>query len=90
MFSLDRIIPLARRYRELRRKKNEVLDLSPTIRSWVPVDIADAPATLSAVEGFPDWYQATATPAPPIRDQRPIAKRPPAILACFVAGSASF
>ena len=46
MFSLDRILPLARRYRELRRKKDEVLDLSPMIRSWVPVDIADAAATL--------------------------------------------
>jgi SWI/SNF-related matrix-associated actin-dependent regulator 1 of chromatin subfamily A len=43
----------------LRREKDEVLDLPPKIRSWVPVDISDASAALSAIEGFLDWYQAT-------------------------------
>jgi hypothetical protein len=64
MFSSERILPLARRYRELRRKKDEVLDLPPKIRSWVPVDISNAPAALSAVEGFLDWYQGTDPSAP--------------------------
>jgi hypothetical protein len=31
----------------LRRKKDEVLELPPKIRSWVPVDISDAPGSLS-------------------------------------------
>jgi SWI/SNF-related matrix-associated actin-dependent regulator of chromatin subfamily A-like protein 1 len=48
----------------LRRKKDEVLDLPPKIRSWVPVDIRDAPAALSAIESFLDWYQGT-DPAQP-------------------------
>src|SRR6516165_6545350 len=48
----------------LRRKKDEVLDLPPKIRSWVPVDISDAPAALAAVEGFLSWYQATDPAAP--------------------------
>jgi SWI/SNF-related matrix-associated actin-dependent regulator 1 of chromatin subfamily A len=48
----------------LRRKKDEVLDLPPKIRSWVPVDISDAPAALAAVEGFLSWYQTTDPAAP--------------------------
>ena len=48
----------------LRRKKDEVLDLPPKIRSWVPVDISAAPAALSAVENFLAWYQGT-DPATP-------------------------
>jgi SWI/SNF-related matrix-associated actin-dependent regulator of chromatin subfamily A-like protein 1 len=43
----------------LRRKKDEVLDLPPKIRSWVPVDISAAAAALSAIETFVTWYQAT-------------------------------
>lgn len=43
----------------LRRKKDEVLDLPPKIRSWVPVDISTAAAALNAIEGFLDWYQST-------------------------------
>ena len=48
----------------LRRKKDEVLDLPPKVRSWVPVDISAAPAALSAVENFLAWYQATDPAAP--------------------------
>src|SRR5262249_27944628 len=48
----------------LRRKKEEVLDLPPKIRSWVPVDISDAPAALAAVEGFLSWYETTDPAAP--------------------------
>ena len=48
----------------LRRKKDEVLDLPPKIRSWVPVDISAAPAALSAVENFLAWYQGTDPAAP--------------------------
>jgi SWI/SNF-related matrix-associated actin-dependent regulator 1 of chromatin subfamily A len=43
----------------LRRKKDEVLDLPPKIRSWVPVDIGDSPSALTAIESFLGWYQAT-------------------------------
>lgn len=43
----------------LRRKKDEVLDLPPKIRSWVPVDVFDHPAALNAVEDFLVWYQRT-------------------------------
>ena len=48
----------------LRRKKDEVLDLPPKIRSWVPVDISAAPAALLAVENFLAWYQGTNPAAP--------------------------
>jgi SWI/SNF-related matrix-associated actin-dependent regulator 1 of chromatin subfamily A len=43
----------------LRRKKDEVLDLPPKVRSWVPVDISGAAAALNAVEAFLAWYQGT-------------------------------
>ncbi len=43
----------------LRRKKDDVLDLPPKIRSWVPVDVSDHPAALNAVEDFLFWYQGT-------------------------------
>jgi SWI/SNF-related matrix-associated actin-dependent regulator 1 of chromatin subfamily A len=43
----------------LRRKKDEVLDLPPKIRSWVPIDISGSPAALKAIEGFLDWYGRT-------------------------------
>jgi SWI/SNF-related matrix-associated actin-dependent regulator 1 of chromatin subfamily A len=48
----------------LRRKKDDVLDLPPKIRSWVPVDISGSPAALSAVESFLSWYQTTDPEAP--------------------------
>jgi SWI/SNF-related matrix-associated actin-dependent regulator 1 of chromatin subfamily A len=43
----------------LRRKKDEVLDLPPKVRSWVPVDISGAASALNAVETFLEWYQTT-------------------------------
>jgi SWI/SNF-related matrix-associated actin-dependent regulator 1 of chromatin subfamily A len=48
----------------IRRKKDEVLELPPKIRSWVPVDLSDAPAALSAVESFLGWYESTDPAAP--------------------------
>lgn len=48
----------------LRRRKEEVLDLPPKIRVWTPVDLSDAPAALSAIEGFLSWYNATDPAAP--------------------------
>jgi SWI/SNF-related matrix-associated actin-dependent regulator of chromatin subfamily A-like protein 1 len=43
----------------IRRMKDEVLDLPPKVRSWVPVDIANSKAALNAVEGFLSWYSET-------------------------------
>ena len=43
----------------IRRLKDEVLDLPPKVRSWVPVDIANSKAALNAVEGFLSWYSDT-------------------------------
>ena len=43
----------------LRRRKEEVLDLPPKVRSWVPVDISGSTQALNAVESFLSWYQAT-------------------------------
>jgi SNF2 family DNA or RNA helicase len=43
----------------LRRKKDEVLDLPPKIRSWVPVDLTDSPAAVKAIHGFLEWYRVT-------------------------------
>ena len=43
----------------LRRRKEEVLDLPPKVRSWVPVDISEQTTALNAVETFLNWYQAT-------------------------------
>ncbi len=41
----------------LRRKKDDVLDLPPKIRSWVPVQI-DAVSALKAYRDFVEWFQA--------------------------------
>ena len=43
----------------IRRKKEEVLDLPPKIRSWVPVDISGSKAAFNAVERFLNWYAGT-------------------------------
>ena len=43
----------------IRRKKEEVLDLPPKIRSWVPVDISGSKAAFNAVESFLNWYAGT-------------------------------
>jgi len=43
----------------LRRKKDEVLELPPKIRSWVPVDISGSMLAIKAVGNFMDWYRAT-------------------------------
>jgi len=48
----------------LRRNKDDVLDLPPKVRSWVPVDISEHMAALNAVEAFLMWYQST-DPAKP-------------------------
>ncbi len=43
----------------LRRMKDEVLDLPPKVRSWVPVDISGSAAALNAIDGFLSWYVDT-------------------------------
>jgi hypothetical protein len=49
----------------LRRRKDEVLDLPPKVRSWVPVDISSAAAALNAVEAFLLWTPAAGFLLPP-------------------------
>ncbi len=43
----------------IRRLKDEVLDLPPKVRSWIPVDISGSKASLNAIEGFLSWYVGT-------------------------------
>jgi SWI/SNF-related matrix-associated actin-dependent regulator of chromatin subfamily A-like protein 1 len=43
----------------IRRLKDEVLDLPPKVRSWVPVDISSSKAALNAIDGFLAWYADT-------------------------------
>jgi len=43
----------------IRRRKEEVLDLPPKIRSFVPVDISGSKAAFGAVEGFLEWFAAS-------------------------------
>jgi SWI/SNF-related matrix-associated actin-dependent regulator of chromatin subfamily A-like protein 1 len=40
----------------IRRMKDEVLDLPPKVRSWVPVDISASKAALNAIDSFLAWY----------------------------------
>ena len=43
----------------VRRTKDEVLDLPPKVRSWVPVDISASKAAFNAIDGFLSWYVGT-------------------------------
>ena len=43
----------------IRRKKDEVLDLPPKIRTWVPVDISGSKSAHSAIQRFLSWYVDT-------------------------------
>jgi len=43
----------------IRRTKDEVLDLPPKVRSWVPVDISGSKAAFNAIDGFLSWYVGT-------------------------------
>jgi SWI/SNF-related matrix-associated actin-dependent regulator of chromatin subfamily A-like protein 1 len=43
----------------IRRMKDEVLDLPPKVRSWVPVDISGSKATFNAIDSFLSWYADT-------------------------------
>ena len=40
----------------LRRMKDEVLDLPPKIRTWVPIDVSESKSTLNAINSFLNWY----------------------------------
>ena len=56
----------------IRRKKEEVLDLPPKVRSWVPVDVASSPSAVESSLAFMRWYAAT-DPANP-NDKQFLAK----------------
>ena len=43
----------------IRRMKDEVLDLPPKVRSWVPVDISASKVALNAIDSFLSWYSQT-------------------------------
>jgi SWI/SNF-related matrix-associated actin-dependent regulator 1 of chromatin subfamily A len=51
----------------LRRKKDEVLDLPPKVRSWIPLAIESAPA-LNAQRSFNQWFAASDASRPNDRD----------------------
>ena len=40
----------------LRRMKDEVLDLPPKIRTWVPIDVSESKSTLNVINSFLNWY----------------------------------
>ena len=52
----------------LRRMKDEVLDLPPKVRTWVPVDISTSKAAFNAIDGFLSWYVGTDPSAPNDRE----------------------
>jgi SWI/SNF-related matrix-associated actin-dependent regulator 1 of chromatin subfamily A len=56
----------------IRRKKEEVLDLPPKVRTWVPVDVSGSPGALNSSIDFVRWYAAT-DPANP-NDKQFLAK----------------
>lgn len=56
----------------IRRKKDEVLDLPPKVRSWVPVDIAGHDSALRSSLEFVRWYAATDPTSP--NDKQYLAK----------------
>ena len=51
----------------LRRKKDEVLDLPPKIRSWVPIAVESA-AALNAQRSFAQWFAASDASRPNDKD----------------------
>ncbi|MSP46667.1 MAG: hypothetical protein EXQ83_12635, partial [Xanthobacteraceae bacterium] len=51
----------------LRRKKDEVLDLPPKIRSWVPLAVESA-AALNAQRSFAQWFAAADASRPNDKD----------------------
>ena len=51
----------------LRRKKDEVLDLPPKIRSWVPLAVESA-AALNAQRSFAQWFAASDASRPNDKD----------------------
>ena len=42
----------------LRRKKDEVLDLPPKVRSWVPLAV-ESTAARECAKTFSEWFEAT-------------------------------
>jgi SWI/SNF-related matrix-associated actin-dependent regulator of chromatin subfamily A-like protein 1 len=43
----------------IRRMKDDILDLPPKVRSWVPVDISTSKAAFNAIDTFLSWYSGS-------------------------------
>jgi SWI/SNF-related matrix-associated actin-dependent regulator 1 of chromatin subfamily A len=52
----------------LRRKKDEVLDLPPKIRSWVPISVEGAAALRNAETSFAQWFAESEAARPNDKD----------------------